>query len=226
MSTLDTPGEPNAADTEFDYEESQADENERARAAEYYAIFRDAVQAERADSLQSGVRKRHHEIILQKVYPELAFAKSAFEDAEQARNSTGTNWMNLMFAAYLRAYRAVEWYQAQLGAAIADTMVQPFAQYVKDGAPLPRDFFRPGVMTAFRDAILDETFEPLPISEELKTFFDTHRAMRNLLAHTLQDPSPVTTKPCVVDAIDLYNRVATQLDNRAVVLENIPKSPQ
>jgi hypothetical protein len=86
-------------------------------------------------------------------------------------------------------------------------MVQPFAQYLRADATLPREFFRPGVMIGFRDAVVDETFAPLELSKQIETFMRTHGQTRNLLAHTVRDPNPVETKPCFDDAIDLYKRL-------------------
>jgi hypothetical protein len=119
-------------DPQFDYEEWQAQEDERVRADEYYQIFRDSFEAERSENLTSAARSRHHRIILD-FRTELDFAKSAFTEAEAARASTGTGWMNLLFAAYMRAYRAVEWYQLELGGAIADAMVQPEVAPISGG---------------------------------------------------------------------------------------------
>ena len=203
----------------IDYEEWQAQED---ALTDYYEIFRDSFVTELADSPQSAVRKRHHEIILD-FRTELDFAKTAFEDAERARGTTGTGWMSLLLAAYFSAYRAVEWYQSELGTAIAEAMAKPFSQYLKPGTRITaREFFRPKVMGAFRNAVLDKTFEPLKLSKQLKEFRKEHSDGRNDIAHSIDRPTPAQTKSCVSDAIKLYNLLAKQLNRtNPVLLENV-----
>jgi hypothetical protein len=205
-----------------DYEEWQTEEEALAQAEEFYEVFRDSFETQLAGSPASAVRARHHSIIL-KIYTELHFAKSAFDEAEAARTTSGVAWMNLMLVAYLRAFRGIEWYHSQLGEAAVEAMAQPFTKYLKPDTKIKaREFFRLEVMTAFRNSVLDEAFEPLIITKELQTFYTRHREGRNKLAHTIADPIAPVTKACVSDAIAFHNLVANKLDSfNPIILDNV-----
>jgi hypothetical protein len=85
-------------------EPSEYDHEEAYRI--YQAAFQDALTV----SLVQAPRSRSHEIYIE-WRGELDRAKEAVESAARLQRRPGVGWFDPLLVAWLRAYRAIEWYQ-------------------------------------------------------------------------------------------------------------------
>lgn len=180
-----------------------------------YELYRAAFDVERTRSLVDAVERQHHSIATD-FHTELGFAKTALDEAVNAVSTTRTRWMNPTLLAWLRAYRAIDWYRNELGQAVSDALAHPYAEYIREGSTLrARDLFRVGAMRGLRDSVLDEAFKSEPFVEKMNGFFGAYKAVRHKVVHGIHKPTIQEAHACLTDAIAIhdmadahFNRVA------------------
>lgn len=197
------------------------DEEERQQRLAEYQIYQEAFQVALSDSLVSAARSRSHEIRIT-FRTELQSAKEAVEEAARLRDASGVGWFDPLFVSWLRAFRGIEWYQAQLGTAIANAVTRPFSEYLRpESAITAREFFRPAALGALRDAVLTAMFDPEPFVQRVKEFDNRFRQTRHKVVHEVYQPQLEETKECVTAAIAIY----TLVDNKLNSMNTIPLEP-
>lgn len=188
------------------------DEPEEYDAEEAYRIYQAAFADALTVSLVQAARSRSHEIYI-KFRTELDRAKDAVEEGARLRRTHGVGWFDPLLVSWLRAYRAIEWYQAQLGTAIATAVTEPFRSYLKpDSQITAREFFRPAALAGLRDAVLTAMFDPEPFVQKVQEFFGSFRQTRHKVVHEDYQPQLDETNACVTAAIAIYNLADHQLN--------------
>ncbi|HEY2476809.1 MAG TPA: hypothetical protein VGI19_18655 [Candidatus Cybelea sp.] len=175
------------------------------RGEQEYAIYQDAFHVALSDSLVQAARTRSHQIYTT-VYTELLSARNCVNEAVRLMTGSGVGYFDPLLVAWLRAYRATEWYEAQLGTAIATAVTEPFNAYLKPGGTITaREFFKPTALRGLRDAVLAAMFDPEPFVQTVKEFVDRFGRTRHTIVHEVYQPQVAETKACVAGAIAIYN---------------------
>lgn len=181
---------------------------------EAYRIYQAAFEDALTDSLVGAACSRSHEILVTPFMTELLSAKRGVEEAARLRRTTGVGWFDPLLVSWLRAYRAIEWYQTQLGTAIANAVTEPFGAFLKPGSAVTaREFFRPAALAGLRDAVLTAMFDPEPFVQNVKEFSDTFRQTRHTIVHQVYQPTLDETTSCVRAAIGIYTLVSNKLNS-------------
>jgi hypothetical protein len=187
------------------------DEEERQQRLLEYQIYQEAFQVALSDSLVSAARSRSHEIFMS-FRLELQLAKEAVEEGHRLLLAGGVGSFDALLVSWFRAYRAIEWYESELGTAIANAVTEPFSHYLKPGSPLKaREFFRPAALRGLREEVLTVMFEPAAFVSAVKAFFGGHQQIRHTIAHGIYQPKLPESKGCVTDAIAIYTLVDNKL---------------
>jgi hypothetical protein len=124
--------------------------------------------------------------------------------------------------AFVRAYRAVDWYQTKLRDAIVEAFARPFNHLFKKGVK-PRAFFRDNVLTSLQDAVLDEAFHSNLVRSTITEFYFTHSSVRNDVIHGLSIPTVDQTRAIVGDAMLVYNHADAALNPSAAHPLKLPE---
>jgi hypothetical protein len=185
------------------YDEHIRDHEEEAEYEFYRAHFRQEV----ADELVTAVRACHElswtEFNLEMLYARDAILRAGTDDR---------------IVAYMRSYRAVDWYQTRLANAIAAALVDPFKAYFGEGVPA-RKLFQPAIQRALRDRIVDEATGSTEFREALVAFFGKHHTLRNAIFHGVLVPTLDQVKVCFVDAATLLNRIDATFNPAPIVID-------
>jgi hypothetical protein len=182
----------------------------------YQQAFKSAISGSPVSAAQS----RSHHIFLQ-LFTELQGAKQAVEFAA-IRYQKGHGYFDPLLVAWLRAYRAIEWCESELGLAVADAVTSPFSEYLNsDSKVRASEFFRPAALKALLNAVLNAAFDPAPFVATLKAFYEKHRQIRHAVVHGTYQPKMDETKELLTDAIAIY----TPIDNQLNPMNPTPLSP-
>jgi len=185
------------------YEQHILDQEDVVEYEFYRAHFRQAV----ANELVAAVRACH-ELSWTEFNREMLYARDAL-----LRGGTDDR-----IVAYMRSYRAVDWYQNRLANAVAAALVEPFKAYFGDGIPA-RKLFQPGIQRALRDRVVDEATGSTEFREALVAFFGKHCALRNDIFHGVVVPTLDQVKTCFFDAATLLNRIDATFNPAPIIID-------
>lgn len=185
---------------------AQRAKEDRELIDEAYRIFKASFETDQKRKLASSAKVRATKIIGD-VRLEIDFAKSAYETMKQNYEETHTGWMNPLVTTVLRSYRAIEWFQSELGSAVLEALFKPFSHYTGPTPKATRDVLKSSVMRAMRDAAIDEGLRMGPFAARLTQYLEKYRGARNDLAHSPYTPNGPDAFGCLVDAIGIHNEV-------------------
>ena len=195
---------------DVDADEQRARENDDML-DEAYKIFKASFESDQKRELASSVTMRANRV-LPEVRLDIDFAKSAYETMKHNYEETHTGWMNPLVTTILRSYRAIEWFQGQLGEAVFEGLLRPFSHYPKAGAKAVRDVLRSAFMRGLRDAVIDEAFRSGRFAGRLTQYLDDRRGVRNEVAHSPYTPTGPEAFTCLTGAIEIYNDIDKHLN--------------
>jgi hypothetical protein len=197
------------------------DEEERQQRLAEYLFYQEAFQVALGDSLVSAARARSHEILMS-FRMELQSVRDSANEAARRIAAGGVGSSDPLLDSWFRAYRAVDGYESELSASIANAVTGPFERYLKaDSTIKAREFFRPAALLGRRDAVLTVMFEPAAFVPAVKAFYDRHRQIRHTIVHGTYQPKAPESKACVTDAIAIY----TLVDNKMNSMRTTPLEP-
>jgi len=118
------------------------EEQERQQRLAEYLTYQEAFKVTLSDSPVSAARSRSHEIFVL-FCCQIHNAKTTLEEAHRQMLAGGGGSIDSLLVAWIRAYRAVEWYESELSSAIAEAVTKPFQDYLKPDSPVkPWHLFR------------------------------------------------------------------------------------